>query len=288
MSQHKVKDISVREIAQGENSRLQIHDDDLADLMESIKHQGLIHAITVVKIKPSTREGKKFKVIAGFRRLSAFKKLRRDTIPALIKTDITTPEEEIIYNLVENDLRKDIDMFEYGRYCQKLVEEGNYTIREAASSLHTNVSRIKDSIKIFKCVPPEFAGRIKALPAGAKNPRGRYIHPTKAKLAVEMQIKYKITQSQLSALLEQIGKDKSITNQSLSHAMCLMKLGYTLDAALKRVDKVDIKRFDLCISKTESKRLKSMHGSLSAAIQHILYGSGKIKDPRIGKMKNER
>ena len=59
--EHKVKEIKIDDIFVGDNSRLQIKKEDISDLMESIRRQGLLHAIGVIPLPKNSKKGKKFK-----------------------------------------------------------------------------------------------------------------------------------------------------------------------------------------------------------------------------------
>lgn len=282
MQEHMVVEIPIKEIELGDNSRLEIGHDDLSELMESIKHQGLLQAIGVRPLGTSRKNGKKYRIIFGYRRLTAYKKMRKKFIPAKILNDVQDSAEEVVLNLLENDQRKSIDMFEYGRQCCHLMDEEGYTIKEIAAALSTKIQKIKTAVDIFKCLPEEYAGKVKSMAGGKSRSNENAIPATLAKRVIEMQRKYSLKPYKIKKILEWIEHDKTITTKTIDYVMGLMKTGLSLNNALDRVDQVEIKRYEVCIEKKQVKRLKAKYGSLSKAVQHILYASGEVKDPKLG------
>lgn len=276
--EHTVKEIPIKEIYIGDNSRLEIDKEDLSDLMDSIKQQGLLQAIGVVPIKKG-KDGKKYKIVYGNRRLTAFKKLRKRFIPARIHEDAESLADQIILNLVENDQRRGIDAFEFGRSCAYLNEDLNYTMKEIAVSLSTSIARVKASIDIYKQLPQEYSGKIRTMPYGSVR-KGSEIPSTMAKTVVQMQRKYSLKKHQVKQVLDFIQMTPGLTGRSLSSVMYFMSQGVSLNQALKKVSDVVIKRYEVSIEKKEVEKLEAKYGSLANAVHQILYNSGEIKDPR--------
>ncbi|MHA1395929.1 MAG: ParB/RepB/Spo0J family partition protein, partial [Promethearchaeota archaeon] len=80
----KIKNIRIDKILISKfNCRKFLEDLDIEGLANSIKKYGLFQPIIVRK-----KDKKIFKLIIGQRRLLAFKKLRRITIPAIILQDV--------------------------------------------------------------------------------------------------------------------------------------------------------------------------------------------------------
>src|SRR5690606_21208521 len=101
----KVREIDIRAIKQGDNSRMSYGHIEMAKLMQSMKHEGLLHPIGVRK------DGNGFVVIYGNRRLLAAQKLGWKTIAATELED-TGEADELFKNLNENMHRKDVSLAE--------------------------------------------------------------------------------------------------------------------------------------------------------------------------------
>lgn len=164
----KVIDIPISKAIQLKNSRGEFKDETMAQLMQSIKENGLLQPIGVCK------NGSKFEVLYGNRRLVAFKKLGRKTIPAVIKE---TPEFETdadLMNLTENIQREDVTLPEIGRYLTILSEDG-LSNKEIAARLGMATSWVTAAKKAFHNVPKEIREKVVVNLGGRKRaPAGKF------------------------------------------------------------------------------------------------------------------
>ena len=84
---------------------------DVIDLVKDIEKNGLQFPIA---IQPETEIEEKvnydFRIIAGHRRFQAYKVLKKDTIPAMIKTGLNEVQARLL-NLGENLMRQDLIFF---------------------------------------------------------------------------------------------------------------------------------------------------------------------------------
>lgn len=285
MTDHNVKEVEISDIYVGDNSRIEIKKEDLSELMDSIKQQGLLQAIGVVKLS-KTQRGRGYKIVYGNRRLVAFKKLRKKFIPARIITDAKEQGDHIILNLIENDQRKNIDSFEFGRSCVYLLEKLDYSMKEMAIALSTNISRIQSCIDIYRELPHEFSGKIKTMPYGKG--RDGNIPSSLAKTVIQMKRRYNLKKDQITQVLNLISRDDTLTGRTLNHVMFFMSQGLDLKTSLRKVRNVLIKRYELAFDKKQADALVTRYGSLSEAINHALYSSGEIVDPRETIRKKEK
>lgn len=100
--------------------RIDFNNDEIESLAQSIKVQGLLQPIVVRKKED------KFEIISGERRFRAFKHLKRDTIPSLVKHNVTD-REMLELALIENIQREELNDIEKAIAYQKLLLEYNYT-----------------------------------------------------------------------------------------------------------------------------------------------------------------
>lgn len=138
MKKTKTGKIKIKDIKHLENSRLR-GQDDVSDLMQDIKHRGLLQNISI-------REDDNV-LIFGNRRVKACEKLGFKEIEADFYTDISD-EEILITNVVENIKRKSIGSIEVGRMC-KILHEKNWTNSEIAENLEISRSRVESAVSAY-------------------------------------------------------------------------------------------------------------------------------------------
>lgn len=100
-----------------------VADEDTAyidELAESIKKNGLVHAITVQELP----EGN-YLVVVGECRTRAHLKLGQTTIRAIVRNDLVTPSIRLLYQLTENVNRKDLSDDEMAGAIRELMEGAN-------------------------------------------------------------------------------------------------------------------------------------------------------------------
>lgn len=157
----EIKEIDTSKIDILENIRQRVSEDDLAQLMSSIKESGLMQPIGVKEAKGG------YILVWGFRRLTAFKKLGYKTIPAIIFKNVSdnlSEEDFLIANASENIHRKDVDAIELGRIVNALRKDMSYD--EIAVKLSIAKSRVTGAHQAFMKVPAKHRGRVKFLQAG--------------------------------------------------------------------------------------------------------------------------
>jgi ParB family chromosome partitioning protein len=140
---NNVRAISINEIHQHENSRLQYNEEDLLQLMVSMKQTGQLQPIGVSK-----KGDKKYVVIFGNRRFVAAKKLGWKFIDATI---FETPDQtsDMIANATENMVRSDVSLPEQGRIFYQLTLDG-LTLGEIAARVSIPKSKVEKCLEAFK------------------------------------------------------------------------------------------------------------------------------------------
>jgi len=97
---------------------------DVIDLVKDIEKNGLQFPIA---IQPVTEIEEKvnydFRIIAGHRRFQAYKVLKKDTIPAMIKTGLNEVQARLL-NLGENLKRQDLNILQEAKAIKKLRDLG--------------------------------------------------------------------------------------------------------------------------------------------------------------------
>lgn len=123
MEQEELVDISIENIfADSEfNCRGTIAPIDIAQLATSIEEQGLISPVIVTPMAAEkvARLGKKYLLVAGYRRFHAFILLKRTSIKAIVKNELDEAKARII-NLQENLERSNLNILQEALAVSKL------------------------------------------------------------------------------------------------------------------------------------------------------------------------
>ena len=124
--------------------RKKFDQDSLEDLTKSIKERGVIQPLIVRK---SQRDGYKFELIAGERRLQAAQKAGLHEVPIVVieANDLKSFELAII----ENVQRKDLNSIEEAESYKKLIEKFGYDHDKVSKFIGKSRSHISNSIRLL-------------------------------------------------------------------------------------------------------------------------------------------
>lgn len=115
----------------------------LAQMVDSIEHEGLIQPITVRKIKTETEEDQ-YEIICGHNRVEAMRKLGRETIEAEVLLDIS--DDEAIRKYYDSNFNQ--QNFSDWNYSQKIIAV-KYIVKQIESnSRQGQRSDIKKNVEI--------------------------------------------------------------------------------------------------------------------------------------------
>lgn len=132
--------------------RRQFDPEAITRLAESIAENGLLSPISVRRV-----ESGKFQLIAGERRLMAFRLLGEEKIPALIEE--ADDRRSAVLALVENLQRQELSFLEEACAIAALIEAEALTQREAAARLGLSQSAVANKLRLLK-LPPEVLGQL--------------------------------------------------------------------------------------------------------------------------------
>jgi len=122
-------------------ARTGFNEQELADLAESIKANGVIQPIVVRPIGP------KFQLIAGERRFRASQLASLTTIPALVRQ--ATDQQLLELALIENIHRADLNPIERAKAYQNYISTFTLTQAEAAQRLGEDRSVIANYLRLL-------------------------------------------------------------------------------------------------------------------------------------------
>jgi len=118
--------------------------EELEDLSNSIKLNGIIQPITVTK----SQDSKKFEIIAGERRYRAAKLAGLKEVPVINKR--VTKKEKLAFAIIENVQRSDLNCVEEGLAYFKLMDEFSLTQDEVAKRVGKNRSTVANFLRILR------------------------------------------------------------------------------------------------------------------------------------------
>ncbi len=118
-----------------------ITQDSLADLVESIREQGIIEPIIVAE----TPAG--YQIIAGERRWRASKILGLTKVPVVVKQ--TTPQGMLEMAIVENVQREDLNPIERALAYKRLIDEFGLGTNEVAKRVGKSAPTVSNTIRLL-------------------------------------------------------------------------------------------------------------------------------------------
>ncbi len=142
----KVVELKINKITVNPNQPRKIFDvGSIEQLAQSINNNGLLQPVLVRE----TAEG--YELIAGERRLRAFKSLGRERIPAIIKK--ADEKQSSVYALLENIQRQNLNFFEEALSYRALMEQQGISQQQLAEQLGKNQSTVANKIRLLKFSP---------------------------------------------------------------------------------------------------------------------------------------
>jgi len=125
--------------------RMEINSDDVKELAESIREQGLLQPILLRK------QGVRFELIAGHRRLLAVKSLGIVEIEAIVKE--MTDEQAVLARAVENLQRVDLTIIEEARVYKAMHVMLNMSFDEIARRLGKGPGIVRRKCSLLELHP---------------------------------------------------------------------------------------------------------------------------------------
>lgn len=122
--------------------RINFKKEELEELAESIKKNGLLQPILVRK------DGDVYQIIAGERRWQACKLLGLEKVPVRIKE--ANDEESIILALIENIQRSDLNPIEEAYGYRRMMERGKMTQSQIAQAVSKGRSTVANALRLLE------------------------------------------------------------------------------------------------------------------------------------------
>lgn len=264
----KIQKIDLNKIEQNENSRVVYKEADLSELMHSMKQDGLLQPVGVMK----TANGK-YEAVFGNRRIVAAKKLGWADIDANV-LDLDSENARDFTNLIENLKRQNVSVTEEGRLYSVLVERG-LSISEIAARLAVNKIRVEVALDAMKNVPAEFAKRVVNRISGNKT-KGT-ISATAYHTISNLRKSHSLNRPQFRSLLS-YAADESTSTLHLHNIAPLLKMGSSLKEAIAAAERFDRIALTVFIpSKLRSQIEKKTGKSVIARIYELLEADSEMQ-----------
>ena len=122
--------------------RIDFDEEEIAGLAGSIENQGLLQPVV---LRP---HGDRYQIISGERRVRAFRFLKRESVPCIVK-EMVTDREMLELALVENIQREQLNEIEKAAAYKKLIMEFGYTHEDLAKQVGKSRAAVTNSLRLL-------------------------------------------------------------------------------------------------------------------------------------------
>lgn len=122
--------------------RKEFRDEDLADLATSIEQHGVVQPLVV------TRQGDRYQLIAGERRLRASRLAGKKTVPVILRS--FDEQQQLEVAVIENIQRAELSPLELAVAYQKLIDQFNLTTEAIAKRVGRAAPTIRNTLRLLK------------------------------------------------------------------------------------------------------------------------------------------
>jgi ParB family chromosome partitioning protein len=139
--------IPVEHLQRGQyQPRIDIRQDSLEDLANSIQAQGIVQPIVVRPIASGNNKTQRYEIVAGERRWRAAQMAGLHEVPAIVR-DIPD-ESAIAMALIENIQRENLNPIEESRALDRLIREFDLTHAEAAEAVGRSRASVSNLLRL--------------------------------------------------------------------------------------------------------------------------------------------
>lgn len=227
----EIREIKINDVEFKENIRQGHLDEQIPELMTSIKDYGLLEPIGV-KEEPNNR----YTLVWGYRRITACNKLGWKSIPAVIflKSDDTMTEEEFfLINATENIQRKNNSLLEFGRVCKILRK--TMSVSEIASRLSVPHRRVASALNELQRIPKKYQSRVRIMSGGEREKKGDIPLSTASKISRF----YGLTKEQKEQVYEQVSLN-DLGYYDVYFMISMLKNGYSMQEAKDKLNQYKV------------------------------------------------
>ena len=179
----------------------------IRELGHSIRANGLLQPITVRRLSQN-----EYELIAGERRVIAFRSLGRDKIPAIIEE--YTDEQSAVFALIENLQRRDLHFFEEAEGIERLMRELGLTQMQASQQLGKAQSTLANKLRLLK-YPPHIREKMRTATLSERHARAMLSLPDQDDPApidyvINNKLNVEQTEKYVQRLLEEQSRPKTM------------------------------------------------------------------------------
>ena len=143
-----LRKIPVEQLQRGAyQPRLDMRQESLQELADSIKAQGVVQPIVVRAVRSQGPEPH-YEIIAGERRWRAAQMAGLAEVPAIVRN--VGDEAAIAMSLIENIQRENLNPIEEARALQRLIEEFDITHQEAAEAVGRSRAAVTNLLRLLE------------------------------------------------------------------------------------------------------------------------------------------
>jgi ParB family chromosome partitioning protein len=129
--------------------RVDMREESLSDLADSIKAQGVVQPIVVRPLgTPAAGESQRYEIVAGERRWRAAQMAGLHDIPAVVRR--VEDEAAIAMALIENIQREDLNPLEEALALSRLITEFELTHQEAAEAVGRSRAAVSNLLRMLE------------------------------------------------------------------------------------------------------------------------------------------
>jgi len=140
-----LRNIPVEHLSRGKyQPRVDMRQESLNDLAESIKSQGVVQPIVVRPVKSGGSTP--YEIVAGERRWRAAQLAGLAEVPALVRS--IDDEDAIAMALIENIQRENLNPLEESRALERLIDEFDLTHAEAAQAVGRSRAAVSNLLRL--------------------------------------------------------------------------------------------------------------------------------------------
>lgn len=123
--------------------RKEIRQNELEDLMNSIREKGIIQPIVVRKVSDQ-----QFEVVAGGRRYQSAKLLGLKEIPVVIRD--LSDQDTLIFAIVENLQRENLNPIDEAEAFKKLIDQFSFALDDIARFVGKDKTTVANALRLLK------------------------------------------------------------------------------------------------------------------------------------------
>ena len=128
--------------------RLQLREEGLAELAESIREQGVLQPLIVRALPPAESDVNAYEIVAGERRWRAARLAGLTAVPVIVRE--LTDQQALAVALIENLQREDLNPIDQAQSMARLVEEFGMTHDEIAKALGRSRAGVTNFLRLLE------------------------------------------------------------------------------------------------------------------------------------------